>query len=491
MGLSERLLSEAVWIPEQLGKVVLYTFPASSQLQDFTQARLDPVFEQSPYLNDVYQKSSNGVQKIELKKIGNGYLYFRGSQNQKQIISIDADAVFLDERDRFNAEAIPYIDKRTLASDLRWRREASTPTYPGVGIHQAYLDSDQRVWELECTKCGVWQEIDFFKNINHEEYRVHCSKCKASINRLKKGRWRALYPEKSEDIHGYKISGILNPRRTIKEIVEDYYKCLRGSISDLEQFYNQTLGTPFQVEGMKLTEENIDSCRRAYNMPIEVQPAYGGCDVGQVHNITVSVPNGSDADGNRKMRLIYAGRVTKFFGPSDSIEYIMNKYNIKMLVIDKHPETSSVMRLMEKFPGRVYAATYPTKKFTVDNYIMWDDITKEVKLDRTISLDYLVSDIQNQRLDLPDNINFVDEFYEQLCSSVRVSVKNKRTGEDYAKWVEEKPDHYFHTLNYNRIAILKGGVGQALVEYYKTPESQSNSLSQMVQWVRLNGKRIM
>jgi len=47
--------------------------------------------------------------------------------------------VILDERDRFEERNVPYIDKRMLASKLKWRREVSTPTLPGMGIHKAYL----------------------------------------------------------------------------------------------------------------------------------------------------------------------------------------------------------------------------------------------------------------------------------------------------------------------------------------------------------------
>lgn len=487
MGLSERLLAEAVWVCEQLGKNTLYTFPASSQLQDFTQARLDPVFQYSKYLNSVYQESSDSVQKIELKKIGKGHLYFRGSQNEKQIISIDADIVILDERDRFREESVPFIDKRTLASDLRWRREASTPTIPGAGIHQSFLNSDQRVWQVPCDTCGVYQEIDFFKNIDHKTYECVCYEpdCEGHLKRLGKGKWVPLNPSKSSEVHGYKITGLLNPRRSVKEIVEEYYKCLNGSISDLEQFYNQTLGMPFQVEGQKLTDENIDACKRDYVMGTNVQHCYAGCDVGQVNNIEVSVPYGKD-----KARVVWAGTVRHFLGPTDSIEAVINKYDIKVLVIDRRPEERKVMELIEKFPGRVYAATYPTKKFTIDNYVMWDDVTHEVKLDRTISLDYLVSDIQNQNIEYPNNIQFVDNFYEQMTSSVRVSIKNEKTGENIVKWVETKPDHYFHTANYDRIARMKSVVGQALVDYYKEPEGSPQTLTQLAQWVKINGRKI-
>lgn len=463
------------------------TFPASSQLQDFTQARLDPVFQHSKYLQEVYQTASDGVQKIELKKIGKGHIYFRGSQNEKQIISIDADAIFLDERDRFLPASVPFIDKRTLASSLRWRRELSTPTKPGFGIHAAYLESDQRVWQVCCPKCGLWQEINFFKNIDHKTFEIHCAKedCDGQLERLSPGRWHALRPEKSNECHGYKVSGLYNPRRSVKEIVDDYYKALNNSISDLEQFYNQTLGEPFSVDGQKLSPEDIDGCKADYSMPVQIKGCYAGADVGSVINMVVSYPY-----SNGKARIVWTGTVNHFFGPSDSVESVIEKFDIKLLVIDKFPEQRKVAELVEKFPGRVYAATYPTKNFTIDQYIMWDDVVKEVKLDRTISLDYLVNDIQNKKTELPANISMVDNFYEQMCSSVRITIKNERTGAVLAKWVEEKADHYFHAANYDRIARTKAHVGQALVDYYKSPEKKASTLNDIVKWINLNGQRV-
>lgn len=490
-GLSERMVSEAVWVAEQLGKVVLYTFPASSQLQDFTQARLDPVFQNSEYLKKVYKDSDEGVQKIELKKVGKGYIYLRGSQNEKQIISIDADALYLDERDRFIEKSVPFIDKRTLHSDLRWRREASTPTIPGFGIHASYMNSDQRVWQVPCPKCGQYQEIDLFKNVDHDLYICFCEFCKkennetVEIDRFAEGKWAILNPEKTSECHGYKISGLYNPKRTIKEIVTDYQKAFNESVSSIEQFYNQTLGMPFHVEGQRISEENLDGCKRDYQMPVQVQGAIAGCDVGSVNNMVVAVPMAKD-----RYRVVWAGTVTEFFGPVDSIESVMNRFNVKMLVIDAAPERRKVKELIEKFPGRVFAAEYPTKKFTIDNYIMWDDVSHEVKLDRTISLDYLVSDIQNQRFELPSNIDFVENFYTQMTSSVRVTLKNARTGEPVSKWVEEKADHYFHAFNYCRIALSRGTAGQALLDYYKAPEAKKSSIGSLARFIAMNGRKI-
>jgi len=61
-------------VAEQLGKVVLYVFPSMSQLQDFVQARIDPVIMSSDYLMSKTELGDQSVRKVGLKKFGKGYL---------------------------------------------------------------------------------------------------------------------------------------------------------------------------------------------------------------------------------------------------------------------------------------------------------------------------------------------------------------------------------------------------------------------------------
>ena len=126
--------------------------------------------------------------------------------------------------------------------------------------------------------------------------------------------------------------------------------------------------------------------------------------------------------------------------------------------------------------------------FQVKNYFMWDDIKRELNVDRTISLDYLISDIQNERIELPGNIDSVESFYDQLRSSVRITEKNKRTGVETARWVEKKADHYLHALNYSRMAQIGIKSSQALLDYYREPEE--GLTPNLVDWIRVNGMRL-
>ena len=186
-------------------------------------------------------------------------------------------------------------------------------------------------------------------------------------------------------------------------------------------------------------------------------------------------------------RIVWVGTVSKFFGPSDSVEQLIRTYSVKTLVIDKKPETTKVQELIAMFPGKVYACIYSTTDFPVQEYMLWDDIKYEVRVDRTNSLDYLIADIQNKKMELPKNIETVQDYFEQLRSSSRVTEKNSK-GQNISKWIEKGADHYLHSLNYARVAQSRGVTGEALLDYYVKPGV--GLTPGLVEWLRVNSVRL-
>jgi hypothetical protein len=302
---------------------------------------------------------------------------------------------------------------------------------------------------------------------------------------LKNGRWVTLKPE-NKDVHGYKICGIYNPRRTVEELIETYEKAQNSGFSAIQQFYNQVLGLPYEAEGKTLLVSELDNCVQSYLAPMDVQDCVAGADVGEKIHVVV----GKKFD--KKLRWVWIGTVSDFLGPSDSVEQLMDRYNIQRLVIDVKPETRKVRELIEKFPNRVFAAYYPTRKFDINNYYTFDDFKSEVYIDRTISLDYLINDIQNEQIEVPSNAKFILGFYEQMTSSIRVTEVSPRTGQPEAKWMERGPDHFLHATNYLRIALQKGIVGQALLDSYKEDKNDFSihSIAGWANLVRSRGTRM-
>ena len=91
-------------------------------------------------------------------------------------------------------------------------------------------------------------------------------------------------------------------------------------------------------------------------------------------------------------------------------------------------------------------------------------------------------------MELPSNSSYITGFYEQMTSSTRVTEVSPRTGQPEARWIDKRPDHYLHAANYNRLAGLKGAVGQALLESYKEETAfPRNSIASWANLVRLKG----
>ena len=135
------------------------------------------------------------------------------------------------------------------------------------------------------------------------------------------------------------------------------------------------------------------------------------------------------------------------------------------------------------------ASYYPPRKFDIHNYYIFDDFKNEAYVDRTISLDYLVADFQNEMVELPSNIKSIPEFYEQMTASIRINEINGRTKTLEAKWVQRGSDDFFHAANYNRLASLKGATAQALLDSYQEiindKDIKPNSIAGWANLVRL------
>jgi hypothetical protein len=116
---------------------------------------------------------------------------------------------------------------------------------------------------------------------------------------------------------------------------------------------------------------------------------------------------------------------------------------------------------------------------------MFDDFKAEVYIDRTISLDYLISEIQNEQIEIPSNAKFIPEFYEQMTSSIRVTETNPRTGQPTARWMERGSDHFLHSANYNRMALQKDTVGHALLESYDINKKTDFAPTTLAGWINI------
>jgi hypothetical protein len=120
---SEVLVNLALWAADTryAGQGnVLFLMPTQNQMDDFAQARIDRALQESPYLRERLQPEPprrKGADSKRLKRLGDGAVYLRGADSKRQIASVDADLVILDEFDQME-EGVIELARRRLASSV-------------------------------------------------------------------------------------------------------------------------------------------------------------------------------------------------------------------------------------------------------------------------------------------------------------------------------------------------------------------------------------
>jgi len=462
MGASEYAISYALHAADQRLATCLYVFPTDTHVSDFSSARLGPALESSPYLSSVVVDGTGadgkrGADRVTLKRVRDRFIYLRGGQvkpngQSPQLKSIDADVLVLDEVDEMDPRATSIAQKRLGHSSIKEERWISTPTYPGVGIHAKWLESDQREWFVCCAHCGERQPItigqivdewdELGRPVRWHDY-IACVKCGKALERLGKGEWVAAYPGK--EIVGYHLTKLFSPLVTVVDVV----KALDTTDeTKRREAYNQDLGLPYTPRGGQMTDEVLDRCRRDYSHhPLNGEETVMGADVGKVIHVVIRGPRNS-VTGERPQR--WAGEVESF----EALGQLMRRYAVTRAVIDALPETRKVRELQAAFErGVVWLAYYVPQKTgtrTVDAEI-WNAADGVVSVDRTRSLDETMSRFYEQENTLPAYARDLRDYYAHLKSPVRL-LERGPGGQLVATYVESGPDHLAHAENYCTIA---------------------------------------
>lgn len=462
VGISEYLLSYALYSCDIRNATTLYVFPNNELVNDFSAARLGPAIEASDYLRQIViegaaEDGKKGADRVTLKRIRNRFLYFRGGQVKKdgksaQLKSIDADVIVLDELDEMDPRAPSIAQKRLGHSQIAETRWASTPSYPGRGIHDKWLESDQRLWFIPCKSCGQKQDVQIsdivteFDKIGRprgwhgmkdgEAYAV-CRHCGARLDRRASGEWIAT--AQGRGMAGYHITKLMAPNVDLLEVV----KALDTTDeTKRREAYNQDLGLPYQPRGGGLNDGVLDACRREYlHGGNRLNRCYMGVDVGKVLNVVIrSAPHSETGERAQLM----AAEVSW-----EEVERLWQFYQPQTTVIDALPETKAARDLQAKLStatNRIFLAYYNEESKEPEPY-KWNADAGTVLIDRTRAIDATFARFIDGENTLPANALDVANYYAQMKAPVRV-VEKAASGKDIARYVESTPDHYAHAENY-------------------------------------------
>lgn len=361
VGISAYLLRWVLYWPDQLGLTGLYVFPRRKQMYDFADARVDAAIRRSEYLAGRVGNPGadlKGVDNKGLKRVGTGWVYFRGSESEDDLDSVDADVLCLDEFDRLKPANIPVAERRVSGEhSLGLIRRVGVPSIPNIGIDLKYRESDRRQWLVKC-RCGDEQPMTWGDNVDLERGMRVCRKCRRELTPgiVAAGRWVAERPD--VDKRGYHMSKLVVPRVDVARLVE---RSERGAPEERQAFWNRDMAEAYAPEEGRLSPEAVAAAmsvgERAgargvsgRELPYKGQhPVTMGVDVATVRDLHVRVSEHFDPEGNRR-RALFIGTVTSF----DDLAELMDRFGVAMCAIDHLPEGRLARSFAERFAGRVY-----------------------------------------------------------------------------------------------------------------------------------------
>lgn len=481
LGISEWLISYAIHVADQRAGNILYVLPTSNDTSDFSTSRLGPALEASSYLSSIIidgsgQGGMRGSDRITLKRIRDRFLYFRGSQvgvdgKASALKSVPIDCVIFDEVDELDPRA-PAIAKKRLGhakEDVNVVLWVSTPSYPGVGIHEQFLESSQQKWFVKCDHCGERQSLEIEQVIfewddlgkpaewyGKDEGRawVACKNCSRELNRTGDGEWVAEYPEREKV--GFHLSKLHSAQNPLIQVVKDLDTV---NPDKLREAYNQQLGLPYTPRGGSLDSERLDACRREYGHgPDYRKTCYMGIDVG-ARVLHVVIRTLADFETNETKQL-YAGETTWEHLPN-----LIKIYRPRVICCDALPETTKAREFQNSYPrNMVWLCYFPnfvqgSKK---EENMVWNPKERTVLLDRTRVIDDTLAGFYGMTSTLPAHARHIQDYYKHMMASIRVT-KEDASGQLVTRYVEVGADHYLFGEVY-AYAASKARYGQGWTE---------------------------
>ena len=278
----------------------MFMQPTETDMKKWLSTKFDPMLDANPRLKSLYAppRGREGTNNRILKDFRGGHLVLAWAGSTNTMRGISAPIIVCDEVDGYehSPEGHPV--------DLLWRRSAtfgekrkllelSTPTIINESrIENAYLQGDQRQFEVICSKCSepwifAWEHVKYDAE-NTETARLHCPECDHSYDdtgRIKLvryaekdgGGWKPHAPTKRH--HSYQLSALYSPLQKLRDIVQVFVDA--DDAEKLATFWNTVMGVTWEKTGETAEAHELESRCEDYpaQVPKDVKILMAGVDV--------------------------------------------------------------------------------------------------------------------------------------------------------------------------------------------------------------------
>lgn len=298
IGKSEILFNVIGFFIDEDPSPILKVRPTTDDAQQWSKTRLAPTIRDTPVLRERIRdpRSRDSGNTLLIKEFPGGHLTIVGANAPSGLSSKPIRVVLCDEVDRFPASAGTEGDPVTLAEKRTgtfWNRKIglfSTPTLKGASrIDEAFLEGDQRYYEVPCPTCGFFQRL-VWANLRWEPEQprtavYECVSCKTQIREreklrmLERGRWRATAVAKGP-IASFRLNALYSPWARWEELVREWLAA-QGDLERLQAFVNTVLGETWEDRGGGLDPSKLENRKEQYacDVPAGVACLTMGVDV--------------------------------------------------------------------------------------------------------------------------------------------------------------------------------------------------------------------
>ena len=434
---------------------VLYLFPSRNDVQDFSRGRFSPLINDNDHIaRHIQDTDAQGI-----KRIGRSMLYMRGARSTAriqgmkrsatQLKSIPVDKVIFDERDEITNDMVDLALERMSHSTIQEEIYLSTPTIPGYGVDALFQGSDQRHFFLKCSKCGgeTCLELEFpgcLEELSDGKVIRLCQRCRNSEIYPRDGFWLPLYPDRSKEMVGWRISQLNSMFVDPAKILRLYLDPPNGNLSEV---MNSKLAKAHIAAENRLTvSEVLALCSDETSKQSDTGPCFMGVDVGRLLHVVIGKRHIGKAG-----QIVHVGKYEKF----SDLNSLMRKFNISRCVIDALPETRLAREFANQHRGKVFCCFYQEHQKGSYN---WNERELTVSANRTESLDASHNELSKGDIVLPAEDDALHEFARHCSNVARVLQTDPDTGSSRYVYLQTGDDHFRHASNYECMARQNGPV---------------------------------
>jgi hypothetical protein len=380
-------------------------------------------------------------------------LYLRGARStakiggmkrtSSQLKSVPVDRLVFDEVDEMEPAMIDLALERLSHSSVKEEIYLSTPTIPDYGVDKLFQQSDQRHWFIRCSKCGceTCLELEFpacLEELPDGRVIRLCQRCRDNEIHPRDGRWVSLYPDRTKDMVGWKISQLNSLYVDPGKILKLFRDPPGGNISEV---YNSKLAQAhISAENRLTVSEIISLCGEEPVAESDPGPCFLGADIGSLIHCVIGKRRRDKAG-----QIVYVGA----FPDWSHLNSLMKQFNVVRAVIDALPETRLARDFARQHRGKVYLCYYQEHQ---KGAYFWNDKEMTVVANRTEALDASHTELSQGLVIFPRQCETMNEFARHCANVARVLKTDPETGLSRYVYLKTGYDHFRHAQSYECMA---------------------------------------